>query len=582
MARIVLFCNFKSVLTALIIFIVLVNGNDSNQSPNIVILIADDLGIGDVGCFGNITIRTPNIDNIASGGVKLTHHLTAAAVCTPSRAALLTGRYPVRQGMEASGRNKVLIFLASTGGLPPNEVTFAKALKLSDREYSTALIGKWHLGMNCKEYGDHCHYPLKHGFDYYYGIPLTNLKDFGVDGDSVVTTYFPPIYKIIMSIIVVGLTLSGILVKAGHFKQFFICFLLLVFVPYLAKVFISNIRVLNGVLMRNGDVVEQPVILPGLTQRLTKEATNFIDIQSKKKTPFLLVLSFVHVHTALFTDPAFANRSVHGTYGDNIEELDWAVGEVLHSLKKNELTNKTLLYFTSDNGGHLEESGLNGQREGGYNGKFRGGKCMGGMEGGIRVPSIISWPGTFPKGVEVGVPTSQMDIYPTLMDAVGLTNDKKDGDVIIDGKSILPLLTGSVEKSPHNFLVHYCGTNIHAVRYIDENGNIWKMHFRTPKFLPGTERCEYVCQCFGEHETHYTPPLFYNLKDDPYEAKLLKYDDPKYSKVTEKIHELLEKHKKSMPDVPSQFNFWSTLWRPSLQPCCNFPYCNCKEEIKES
>ncbi|GFT55869.1 steryl-sulfatase [Nephila pilipes] len=121
----------------------------NHSLPNFVIFLADDLGYGDVGCFGNHSIKTPNIDKLAANGVKLNHHLTAAAVCTPSRAAFLTGRYPVRSGMESSNRNKVFFFAAASGGLPENEITFAKALK--QRQYATGIIdGAVRYRMNWK------------------------------------------------------------------------------------------------------------------------------------------------------------------------------------------------------------------------------------------------------------------------------------------------------------------------------------------------------------------------------------------------------------------------------------------------
>ncbi|KAL6093751.1 hypothetical protein STEG23_037296 [Scotinomys teguina] len=143
--------------------------------PNFVLIMADDLGIGDPGCYGNTTLRTPNIDRLAREGTKLTQHLAASPLCTPSRAAFFTGRYPVRSGMASHNRVGVFLFTASSGGLPPREVTFARLLQ--GRGYATGLVGKWHLGLNCRRRDDFCHHPLRHGFEFFHGIPLTNLRD---------------------------------------------------------------------------------------------------------------------------------------------------------------------------------------------------------------------------------------------------------------------------------------------------------------------------------------------------------------------------------------------------------------------
>ncbi|KAF7656803.1 hypothetical protein LDENG_00036040 [Lucifuga dentata] len=137
--------------------------------------MADDLGIGDVGCYGNDTIRTPNIDRLAAEGVKLTQHIAAASLCTPSRAAFMTGRYAVRSGMSAPGRVQVLLFLGGSGGLQLSETTFAR--RLQQQGYTTGLVGKWHLGVNCERRGDHCHHPNQHGFSYYYGLPFMFFND---------------------------------------------------------------------------------------------------------------------------------------------------------------------------------------------------------------------------------------------------------------------------------------------------------------------------------------------------------------------------------------------------------------------
>ena len=134
------------------------------DKPNIVIIFADDLGYGDLGCFGHPTINTPNLDRMAAEGMKLTQFYSAACVCTPSRAALMTGRLPIRNGM--CGKRRSVLFPDSPGGLPASEITIAEALKSAG--YATACVGKWHLGHLPK------FLPTRHGFDSYYGIPYSN------------------------------------------------------------------------------------------------------------------------------------------------------------------------------------------------------------------------------------------------------------------------------------------------------------------------------------------------------------------------------------------------------------------------
>lgn len=141
--------------------------NADAVTPNIVIIFADDLGYGDLGCYGNPTIRTPHLDQMAAEGMRFTQFYAAASVCTPSRAALLTGRLPVRSGMCSDTRR--VLFPNSAGGLPAEEITLAQALKKS--EYATACIGKWHLG-HLPEY-----LPTNKGFDYYFGMPYSNDMD---------------------------------------------------------------------------------------------------------------------------------------------------------------------------------------------------------------------------------------------------------------------------------------------------------------------------------------------------------------------------------------------------------------------
>ncbi|XP_039239325.1 steryl-sulfatase isoform X3 [Pipra filicauda] len=344
----------------------------SASNPNIILLMADDLGIGDLGCYGNKTLRTPNIDRLAEEGVTLTQHIAAAPLCTPSRAAFLTGRYPIRSGMAAFSRVGVFLFSASSGGLPSEEITFSKLLK--QKGYATALIGKWHLGMNCESSNDFCHHPLSHGFDYFYGLTVTNFRDCKPGQGSV---FLKGVQKaLIIPIQIAGITLVSLAIARYigllnvPFQAFCYCLLIITISLVVLILFFYHFRHLNCFLMRNHQIIQQPLSYENLTQRLTKEAMQFIGRNTD--APFLLVLSYLHVHTALYASENFRGKSKHGLYGDAVEEMDWSVGQVLDVLVKHNLSDKTLVYFTSDQGAHVEEISSAGEVHGGYNGIYKG------------------------------------------------------------------------------------------------------------------------------------------------------------------------------------------------------------------
>ncbi|KAF7253569.1 Steryl-sulfatase, partial [Varanus komodoensis] len=300
-----------------------INGRISK--PNIVLFMVDDLGIGDLGCYGNTTLRTPNIDKLAKEGTKLTHHIVASPLCTPSRAAFLTGRYPVRSGMASFHRIGVFLFSASSGGLPTEEITFAELLK--QKGYSTAIIGKWHLGLNCHSSDDFCHHPLNHGFDYFYGIPVNNIRDCKPGQGSVfisgIKMYIPTAFQITGIALISLEVLHYIgLIQVPHRVLGYIILLAAVLSGILL-IFFYNFRYLNCFLMRNHSIIQQPWNYENLTQRFTEEAKSFI--RRNTDTPFLLFLSYPQVHTALYASQAFRGKSEHGLYGDAMEEVDWSI-----------------------------------------------------------------------------------------------------------------------------------------------------------------------------------------------------------------------------------------------------------------
>ncbi|XP_029786064.1 arylsulfatase E isoform X1 [Suricata suricatta] len=555
-------------------------GDAQGSRPNVLLLMADDFGIGDLGCYGNNTIRTPNIDRLAQDGVMLTQHLAAASVCTPSRAAFLTGRYPLRSGMVSSDGYRVLQWAAVSGGLPANETTFAKILK--GRGYATGLIGKWHLGLNCESSSDHCHHPLNHGFDHFYGMPFSMMGDCIHWELSEKRAGMEHKLNVCFQIV----ALAALTLAAGKLARLTSgSWTPVVWLTIAAILLFTTSRFLGVLivhadcfLMRNHTITEQPMRVQRTTSLILTEVASFI--QRNKQRPFLLFVSFLHVHTPLITTEKFHGKSAHGLYGDNTEEMDWMVGKILDTLDMEGLTNSTLVYFTSDHGGSLE-SQLGNNQYGGWNGIYKGGKGMGGWEGGIRVPGIFRWPGVLPAGRVIHEPTSLMDVFPTV---VQLGGGEVPRDRVIDGRDLLPLLLGTTQHSAHEFLLHYCEDSLHAARWHQrDEGRVWKVHFATPVFHPhGAGACygRAVCPCFGDQVTHHHPPLLFDLSRDPSEAHALTPDtEPSFYQVLDTVARAVEGHRRSLSPVPLQLGARGNAWRPWLQPCCGpFPLCRCDRE----
>ncbi|KAM9035565.1 arylsulfatase F [Sarcophilus harrisii] len=555
----------------------------SDSKPNVLLILADDLGLGDLGCFGNVTLRTPNIDRLCKEGIKLTQNIAAESMCSPSRSAFLTGRYPVRTGMVSrtvSRKHSVFNSLGVSGGLPRNETTFAATLKKYG--YSTGLIGKWHQGLNCKYRNDYCHHPNHYGFDYFYGTPHTLTgscwPDPSRDTELAIAN---KLWFCIELIIIAVLTLTvGKLIRLISIPWLFIICIILFGILLAFSWFSSFDTSLywNCILMRQQEIVEQPMKAERAGLIMLKEAVSFI--KRNKDRPFLLFYSFLHVHIPLPTTNEFIGISKNHLYGDNVEEMDFLVGKILDAIDANGLRNNTIVYFTSDHGGHLEI--MKGKiHTGGFNGIYKGGKGMAGWEGGIRVPGIIRWPGVLPAGKVIKEPTSLMDIYPTLAALVGAPLPQ---DRVIDGQDLMPLLKGETQHSEHEFMYHYCGPFLHAMRWKPKNSDaVWKIHYVTPVFQPkGAIGCfdKLFCQCVGENVTLHDPPLLFDLSKDPSESKPLSQDtEPFYNTVIETAKKALKNHQKTLTSVPEQLTLYNTdlLW---LRPCCGiFPFCLCDKEV---
>lgn len=201
-------------------------------------------------------------------------------------------------------------------------------------------------------------------------------------------------------------------------------------------------------------------------------------------------------------------------------------------------------------------------------------------EGGIRVPTVVSWPARIPPGITINEPTNSFDIFPTMANIAGATIPD---DRVIDGKDIMPLLTQQQQISPHEFMFHYCAKKIHAVRYRPRDGTTtWKAHFKTPKWIPGTQGCRGMChECYEESSliTH-NPPLLFDITADPSESQPIESNSIEYKEVIYLINMVVIQHIKTVSIVPNQLDKNTLFDMAGLQPCCNYPFCSCTENIQ--
>ncbi len=388
----------------LLAFLILLPFKANTQSPdeklNFIIIFADDLGYGDLSSYGHPTILTPNLDQMAEEGQKWTNFYVGASVCTPSRAALLTGRLPVRSGL--SSNSSRVFFPDSHNGIPASEITLAEQMKSAG--YATACIGKWHLGHQ-EEY-----LPTNHGFDYYFGIPYSNDMDLLVEINS----------------------MQG-------------------YMDFWKSAERHETRNFNVPLIRNTEVIERPADQNTITKRYTDESIAFI--RENRNKPFFLYLAHNLPHVPLFASQEFLGTSKRGLYGDVVEEIDSGVGRILQTLHDTGLDENTIVIFTSDNGPWLIM-----EQESGSAGLLREGKGST-WEGGMRVPGIFWAPGKIEPGVVTDIGTT-MDLFTTLSSLAGVSIPD---DRIIDGVDLSPVLFEGNNTSREE-VFYYRGQDLFAVR----------------------------------------------------------------------------------------------------------------------
>jgi arylsulfatase A len=394
----------------------------AEQPPNVVLIFADDLGYGDLGCYGATKVQTPNIDRLAAEGRRFTDAHSASAVCTPSRYALLTGEYPVR----GNGGRGVWGPAPITSPLivDTEKTTIADVFKSGG--YDTAVVGKWHLGFG--KGANKWQEPLRPGpqdlgFDYYFGMPVVNSA--------------PP-YVYVENDRVVGGDPDDPLVYLGTNAK--------------NATPITPIPREAATRNRNafGGAKEAHKLFNDYQVGTTFAEKSVAWIKERKDKPFFLYLATTNIHHPFTPAKRFQGTSQCGLYGDFIHELDWIVGEILSCLEDSGLSDNTLVIFTSDNGGMFNHGGQAAFKAGHrQNGDLLGFK-FGVWEGGHRVPMIVRWPGNVKAGTTSNQLIGNVDMLATFAAATGQKLDKPQQ---ADSVNMLPAFLGEPEKQIRDHLV---------------------------------------------------------------------------------------------------------------------------------
>eukprot|EP00051_Salpingoeca_urceolata_P005718 m.76364 g.76364 ORF g.76364 m.76364 type:complete len:685 (+) comp14509_c0_seq1:50-2104(+) len=499
------------------------------KKPNFLILFADDLGINQIAVDGALygytgdggTVATPNLNKLASEGILFQNWYSSLHLCSPSRASMMTGRYSIRVGIGISNKQyapnapgpdagvNLVLSAEAIGGLPLNETTFSELLKPAG--YATMMIGKWHLGVR------DIYLPTSRGFDEYYGIPFS--QDMG-------TSFWE--YRAPRA-------------------------------PYQP----TPVPLLNGT-----TIVEQPVGLHTLAARYASAASNFIRQSVSKSKPFCLYLPFNHVHGPNSCSASFCGKSTRGPIGDAVEEMDWAIGQIMAALKEVGADDDTLVFFTSDNG-----APLGGDQQG--NLPLRDGKSST-WEGGFREPGIVRWPGRISPGRLSTEIVSTMDIYPTMMKLAGVP---LPADRIIDGVDMSPILFADDQPKISDGTLggHECYFFYDQSAAINAAGELYGVRC-------GDNKAYWNIRSTRKQPWHgpQNPPLMFNLTADPGETKPLASSSIEYQTAMAVITEARERHLATITIVPNQNGRGSD---PQYAFCANatavpgpFPNCTISPE----
>jgi len=395
----ILFPLLAAILTALVAPIAAAAGAD--EKPNIVLVLMDNFGWGEIGVYGGGVMRgspTPNIDSIAEEGLRLTN-FNVEAECTPSRSALMTGRYGIRTRQRPDGPPRGVWY-----GITRWEYTLAEMV--SDAGYATAIFGKWHLGDTAGRY------PTDQGFDEWIGLPRSSDRAFWPDSNSFTPDSHPDaVFTHVMS------------AKRGE-------------APRELEVYGREKR-------------------KTIDREITDQAIDFMKRKANSGQPFFTFLSYTQTHEPVDPHPDYYGKTGHGSFADVLAQTDDYVGEVLETIDELGLKEETIVIFTSDNG----REGV--PRSFGFTGPWRGG-MFSPYEGSLRVPFLVRWPGKIPANRVSNEVVHQIDLFPTVASIIGadLPTDR-----VYDGVNQTGLLTGKTDKSARESVVIYIGNVLFGVKW---------------------------------------------------------------------------------------------------------------------
>ena len=469
-------------LTILLMLLVVAGRSEHllGGTPNLVIILADDMGYGDPGCYGGQLIKTPHLDRLAREGMRFTDAHSPSAVCTPTRYGLLTGRYAWRTALKRG------TLVGDSPALIENDrLTIAKLLK--SKGYATTAVGKWHLGLGAAATTDFSKPlrpgPLEAGFDSFFGIPAS-------------LDMVPYVYVQNDRVLALPTAQSEKSPKSNYF---------------------------DGVFWREGPAApgfRHQEVLPKLAER----AEQFILEQSAER-PFFLYFPLPSPHTPWIPNEEYRGQTALGEYGDFVVQTDAMVGRILAALDKQKLADNTLVIFTSDNGAIplAGEYANSGHRP---NGPWRGQKADI-WEAGHRVPYLVRWPGTTPAGTTCSKTICHTDLLATLAAIVG---EKLAHDAGEDSFNLVSLFRGEQPTAPvREATVHHSGDGMFAIRQ-----GAWKGIFHLGSGGFSSPKTEQTAQGGPDGQ-------LYHLEEDPGETRNKWLEKPD---IVMRLKELLARYQR--------------------------------------